>query len=130
MKRRKFIQISSKSALALSALSFGNGFPFILPESTSAGKNAIHLADMKGWEIIVSEDSIESEKYAATEFQRIFKSVTGDELKIPVGGEEGFHIHVSKDLMIAGAQPRGVLYGVYEFFERYAGVRFLTRDHT
>ena len=157
MKRRKFIQISSKSALALSALSFGNGFPFILPESTSAGKNAIHLDDMKGWEIIVSEDSIESEKYAATEFQRIFKSVTGDELKIrtkvhsknaiyigngsvkrspvpnlkiPVGGEEGFHIHVSKDLTIAGAQPRGVLYGVYEFFERYAGVRFLTRDHT
>lgn len=157
MKRRKFIQISSKSTLALSALSFGNGFPFILAESTSAGKNAIHLDDMKGWEIIVSENSIQSEKYAATEFQRIFKSITGNELKIstkvhsknaiyigndsvkrspvpnlntPVGGEEGFHIHISNDLMIAGAQPRGVLYGVYEFFERYAGVCFLTRDHT
>jgi hypothetical protein len=157
MKRRKFIQISSKSTLALSALSFGNGFPFISAESTSAGKNAIHLADMKGWEIIVSEDSIQSEKYAATEFQRIFKSITGNELKIstkvhsknaiyigngsvkhspvpnlkiPIGGEEGFHILIGKDLLIAGAQPRGVLYGVYEFFERYTGVRFLTRDHT
>lgn len=157
MKRRKFIQISSKSTLALSALSFGNGFPFISAESASAGKKSIHLADMKGWEIIVSEDSIQSEKYAATEFRRIFKSITGNELKIstkvpsknaiyignasvkhspvpnlkiPVGGEEGFHIQMGKDLLIAGAQPRGVLYGVYEFFERYAGVRFLTRDHT
>ena len=155
MKRRKFIRISSKSTLALSALSIG-GFPFILAESTSAGKNAIHLADMKGWEIIVSKDAIQSEKYAASEFQRIFKGITGYELKItakiyskngiyigndsvkntrhdfkiPSNGEESFHIEVGKDLLIAGAQPRGVLYGVYEFFERFTGVRFLTKDHT
>jgi hypothetical protein len=155
MRRRKFIEISSKSTLALSALSLCNGFPFILSES-SPKTTTIHLDKMKGWNIIVSEDAIPSEKYAATEFQRIFKSITGNELKItaknyskngiyignnsvkktkpdfkiPSNGEEGFHIEVSKDLLIAGAQPRGVLYGVYEFFERYAGVSFLTKDHT
>lgn len=157
MRRRKFIQISSKTTLALSALSLCNGFPFILAESSSTRINTIHLDEMKDWDIIVSENSIPSEKYAATEFQRIFKSITGNELKIstkiysknaiyignsaikhsplpnfkiPSGGKEGFHIQVGKDLLIAGAQPRGVLYGVYEFFERYAGVRFLTKDHT
>jgi hypothetical protein len=156
MKRRKFIQISSKSTLALSTLSLCNGFPFILSESL-AKINTIHLDKIKGWNIIISDDAIPSEKYAAIEFQRLFKSITGNELKIsakiytknaiyignsaakptplpnlktPSGGEEGFHIRVGKDLLIAGAQSRGVLYGVYEFFERYAGVRFLTKGHT
>ncbi|MGC9328741.1 MAG: DUF4838 domain-containing protein, partial [Candidatus Hinthialibacter sp.] len=46
-------------------------------------------------------------------------------------GEEGLRIRIAKNqLIIAGGRPRGTLYGVYEFFERYLGVRFLTYDHT
>lgn len=34
------------------------------------------------------------------------------------------------NIAIAGGHPRGTLYGVYAFLEKYLGVRFLTRDHT
>ena len=46
-------------------------------------------------------------------------------------GEEELHIRISeKAIHITGGRPRGTLYGVYEFFEHYCGVRFLTYDHT
>ncbi len=45
--------------------------------------------------------------------------------------EEGLVIRIGDDsIRIDGGSPRGVLYGVYEFAERYLGVRFLTADHT
>lgn len=44
-------------------------------------------------------------------------------------GEEALRIRLDgKSLVIAGGRPRGTLYGVYEFFERFCGVRFLTKD--
>jgi hypothetical protein len=158
MKRRNFIQLSSKSTIALSTLPFFNGFPFISLGSPQTKINTIQLDEMKGWDIIVSADSIPSEKYAVEEFQRLFKAITSIELKIEtiksdkssiyIGksalnqphslnsaistlGEEGLHIHIDKDkLLIEGGRQRGTLYGVYEFFERYLGIRFLTGDHT
>ena len=46
-------------------------------------------------------------------------------------GEEGFSLQISPEqIYIIGGQPRGTLYGVYEFLERYLGIRFLTFDHT
>lgn len=108
--------------------------------------------------IFCSSDAKASELYAATEFQRLFREFTGKELPIDsseskigktiligpksaanVGletntkklGEEGFNIDISKgQIAIYGNKPRGTLYGVYEFFEKYCGVRFLTQDHT
>jgi len=108
--------------------------------------------------IICSPESTKPELYAAGEFQRLFKGLTGKELTIEkvdskngknilIGaktvassgfqantdglGEEGFNIEILKDkLAIYGRAPRGTLYGVYEFFEQYCGVRYLTYDHT
>lgn len=108
--------------------------------------------------IICSGKATKSEIYAAQEFQRIFKEFTGKELVIDttnnqkgnvilIGaeatvaadlsaetekmGEEGFNINIAKDkIAIYGGRPRGTLYGVYEFFEQYCGVRYLTYDHT
>ncbi|MCA9434987.1 MAG: hypothetical protein KC978_04335, partial [Candidatus Omnitrophica bacterium] len=117
------------------------------------------LGSLKGWDIVVPESAIPSERYAAEEFKDLFKLCTGDDLTIRhaskpgskailIGsdlekikerplmdsqglGDEGLRIQVSEDLIqIQGGKPRGVLYGVYEFFERYVGVRFLTYDHT
>jgi len=123
-----------------------------------AQKNTIHLNKMKEWQIIVNENAGPGEKYAAEEFQRLFRDITTIELKIetvksgkkaiyigktaldqlhsfdptfPDLGEEGLYINIGKDrLLIAGGHPRGALYGVYEFFERYSGIRFLTADQT
>ncbi len=108
--------------------------------------------------IVCNSEATESELYAAKEFQRLFKGFTGKELTIATSssesekviligndaattaglkvntkemGEEGFKIEIAGDkLAIFGGRPRGTLYGVYEFFEQYCGVRFLTYDHT
>ena len=108
--------------------------------------------------ILCSPEATKPELYAAGEFQRLFKEFTGKELNIEKSGskngkniligaktaassgfkadtdglgEEGFNIEIFKDkLAIYGGAPRGTLYGVYEFFERYCGVRYLTYDHT
>ncbi|MEO9021830.1 MAG: DUF4838 domain-containing protein [Ginsengibacter sp.] len=164
MKRRKFIKLSSLSTIALSVFSRGNTLPFISNGSfgifnrSEGMADSISLSEMKDWNIIVGTEAIPSEKYAADEFQRLFKAITTHELKIKSGsdgyhgicigadvaiqshtpdftlsslGEEGLHIRASKnELVIAGGRPRGTLYGVYEFFERYIGIRFLTHDHT
>ena len=108
--------------------------------------------------IVCSSEATKSELYAASEFQRLFKEFTGKELNIErndskngknilIGaktvtssglqantdelGEEGFNIEIfNGKLAIYGGTPRGSLYGVYEFFEQYCGVRYLTFDHT
>ncbi|HPC16794.1 MAG TPA: DUF4838 domain-containing protein [Candidatus Hydrogenedentes bacterium] len=125
----------------------------------AAAASGIAPDSMNGWAIVVADDAIASEKYAASEFQSLFRQATGIELPIvsappapdhnifighnaamassPVGfgieklGDEGLRIRIRKNnIAIAGGRPRGTLYGVYEFFERYFGVRFLTFDHT
>lgn len=125
----------------------------------AAPAGVIDVREMQGWTVVVADDAIASEKYAASEFQSLFKQATGIELpvqsaapdrrhniyigpgaamrKSPAGfgtgnlGDEGLRIRIRKDnIAIAGGRPRGTLYGVYEFFERYLGVRFLTFDDT
>jgi uncharacterized protein DUF4838/glycosyl hydrolase family 67 len=111
------------------------------------------------WTIVVAEDAIPSERYAAEELQAILKEATGVEIPIKatppkadhnifvgpgkdmaassagfsVDGlrDEGLQIRIApENIAIAGGRPRGTLYGVYEFLERHFGVRFLTHDHT
>jgi len=127
--------------------------------SVGAGPNGVDLAALAGWDIVVAEDAIESEVYAAEEFQRLYKRAGEAELPIvreiarpnrhvfvgPGGemrgsavgfdvdsfGQEDLRIVVrDENIAIAGGRPRGTLYGVYSFLEDYLGVRFLTADHT
>ncbi|HNQ72685.1 MAG TPA: DUF4838 domain-containing protein [Verrucomicrobiota bacterium] len=127
--------------------------------AAAPGENAITLADISAWKIICAPPASPSEHYAAAEFQRLFREMTGTILPIleaapadagvvcigstavsrqgePVlvrelYGEEGFRLEVRPhSLYIDGAGARGTLYGVYEFFEEWCGVRFLTFDHT
>ncbi|MBN1554103.1 MAG: DUF4838 domain-containing protein [Phycisphaerae bacterium] len=121
-------------------------------------KSKLELSVMKQASIVLPSDAIESEKYAAEEFQSLWEKITGVKLPITttpsstprvwigpnpaaksVGlavqtddlGEEGLRIKITeKGVAVAGGRPRGTLYGVYEFFEKYFGVRFLTHDHT
>ncbi|MCG3196224.1 MAG: hypothetical protein GHCLOJNM_00696 [bacterium] len=124
---------------------------------SSALGESLPTKKLQDWTVVVSPQATVSEKYAAEEFRSLFKGVSGVELAlaekasvagaIHVGidsvrsvdpafsiedlGDEGLRIRVEPTrILIAGGLPRGTLYGVYEFFERYCGVRFLTRDHT
>ncbi len=119
----------------------------------------LDLSSLNGWTIVVAEDAIQSEKYAAGEFKVLFKKATGIDLPLKsqapnenqnvfIGpgddmrqssagftlfdlGEEDLRINIRpQNIAIAGGRPRGTLYGVYEFMERYLDVRFLTTDHT
>lgn len=125
----------------------------------AAVPQGIDLASLDNWDIVIAEDAIGSEKYAAKEFQSHFESASGKKLPIVktacrpdrhifIGpsksmrcsklgfdidefGQEDLRI-VARDnnIVIAGGRPRGTLYGVYTFLEDYLGVRFLTAEHT
>ena len=119
----------------------------------------VDLAGLDGWNIVVADDAIASEIYAAEEFQKLFQQASGVKLGIThninrsdrhvfigpskmlqcsnVGfstedfGDEDLRIVIkAENIAIAGGRPRGTLYGVYTFLEDYLGVRFLTHDHT
>ena len=128
----------------------------LVAETVPAGVN---LAALHEWVIVVGADAIESERFAAEEFQRYYKRASSIELPI-VGdaGDAAGHIFIGPssamrqsqvgfdvesfgqedlriivrdaNIAIAGGRPRGTLYGVYTFLEDYLGVRFLTPDHT
>ena len=127
--------------------------------AVAAEREGVDLAQLAGWDIVVAEDALPSEAYAAEEFRTIFAEATGIELPITttpdrpdrhvlIGpsksladssafgdvaamGAEQLRIVVGDDVIaIAGGRPRGTLYGVYTFLEDYLGVRFLTADHT
>ncbi len=126
--------------------------------ASAACAATIPLERLNGWPILIAEDAIPSECYAAEECQWLLGLVLGSEPPIQslgsqkkgifIGpsalakahraafhalelGEEGCFIDISRSaLVIAGGRPRGTLYAVYEFFERFCGVRFLTFDHT
>ncbi len=125
-------------------------FAFMSPVYSEMDR--IPILSLSSWNLIVSDSSIPSEKHAADEFARLFQLCCGEELtvvpnsqsapkSILIGqgfdvdtsglGDEGLAIVIKPEsISIAGGQPRGTLYGVYEFFERYVGVRFLTHSHT
>ena len=131
---------------------------YVAPLRAQSSKG-VNLGAMQGWDIVVDEDAIASEMYAAEEFQEFFSQASG--VKLPVVrkidgldrhvfigpsqamrlsnvgfsiddfGEEDLRIVVrGGNVAIAGGRPRGTLYGVYTFLEDYLGVRFLTHDHT
>jgi hypothetical protein len=129
------------------------------PPPPPAPGTAVDLAQLQGWDIIVSPDASPSELYAAREFQTFFNEAAGVELPISnqtdradqhvfIGssdalaeselafstqnfGDEDFRIVIRDNhIAIAGGRPRGTLYGVYTFLEDYLGIRFLTHDHT
>ena len=119
----------------------------------------VPVAGLASWGIVLADGASPAERYAAEELQRLLASAIRVELPIAneplpkrgiilVGpgaaqqapgatfalddlGEEGVRIRIAKDnIAIAGGRPRGTLYAVYTFCERYLGVRFLTCDHT
>ena len=132
---------------------------FILITTLDSASEQFDLHELKDWKIITAPEATAAEMYAAQEFQRDIKLCAGFEISIVTDGtkadkavyigtgpwineeknkpdisalgEEGLYIGIhNKRIVIAGGKPRGTLYGVYEFAEKYLGMRFLTFDHT
>lgn len=108
------------------------------------------------YRIVIASEASETEKYAAEELQKYIKQSTGVEIGIvrdnagvslgqkllSVGNtkfisesglntadlnRDGFRIKSEGEtLLIKGEFDRGTLYGVYDFLEKFIGVRFLS----
>lgn len=131
----------------------------LISVSSHSFTQVLDLMTLNDWKIVVDKNAIESEKFAAEEFQNLFYQATGLDLEIVniskrnlknifIGplrntgdtsylrditalGKEGLRIEINRDnIIIEGGRPRGTLYGVYEFVERYLGIRFLAFDYT
>jgi len=146
-------------SLIIHAVSVGGILMFCSAMASARLPKGVDLAAMDGWDIVVAEEAIPAERYAAEEFQRFFAEASGVKLPVVTSAERpdhhvfigqsqamqaanvGFDVEgfgpedlriVIRDgnIAIAGGRPRGTLYGVYTFLEDYVGVRFLTYDHT
>ncbi len=128
--------------------------------SHQPSEGTLDCSRMNGWDIVVSDNAIPSEKYASEEFQKWFGNATGIELPLrSTAQEKADHVYIGPDAaafdsaaprlnlwgmgeeelqivvetdhaIISGGRPRGTLYGVYQFLEDFFHVRFLTYDHT
>ncbi len=107
--------------------------------------------------IVTGKDATEAEKYAADELQTHIKQMSGCKLELKTGGicetpmilvgpsealdkvepelelesmgkEELVIRTKGPHLILAGGRPRGTLYAVYEFLEKYLGCRWYTRN--
>jgi hypothetical protein len=97
--------------------------------------------------ISIPDDAIASEKYAANELQAYVKKSSGVTLAVLKQSQippstpliqlkfdarrktEEWSIEFNgASLVIAGGRTRGVLYGVYDFLEKFIGVRWLNED--
>lgn len=126
---------------------------FLIPlVFTIAAQNVPSLLLNETYRIVTATQPIPAEEFAATELKAYLDKVTGKTFvivseashdgapAIHVGetalaaanrsgdcGKEEYHLKaVGKNIIITGGRPRGVLFGTYEFLERFAGVRFLS----
>src|SRR5207247_2341073 len=106
------------------------------------------------YSIVISSNAIPSERYAGEELQRYVEKISGAKLPVVTDanaassqeillgdnshlralknrpdfsklGTDGFVLRTDgKRLIIAGAKPRGTLYGVYTLLEEKLGVRW------
>ena len=132
---------------------------FVTSVALGALPQGVNLASLRSWDIVIAEDAIASEIYAAKEFQSHYEQASGTKMPIVKCTDRGDgHVYIGSggtmassevgfavegfgpedlriiirdnNIAIAGGRPRGTLYGVYSFLEEYLGVRFLTPDHT
>jgi len=122
--------------------------------STLRGDITLFENGQSSYRIVIAADCPPAERYAAEELQCYFERITGASLPIATDGEprksneivlgaasvpddaakpnaddlpgpDGFTLRTAGDrLVIAGAGPRGTLYGVYALLEEKLGVRW------
>lgn len=124
----------------------------------SPGTQWVNQTDYGHFSIVVAQTASPSQHYAAAQFKEYWFKCTGHD--IPIGATpgspvvvwigadglpselrdkvrldglepDGLHIRtVGRNLLIIGGRQRGTMYGVFEFFQRFMGVRWLTPDFT
>ncbi|MDD4099339.1 MAG: DUF4838 domain-containing protein [Lentisphaeria bacterium] len=130
---------------------FGAGLTMLLLAVATA-QNAPDLLINDAYRIVTAVQPIPAEEFAASELKAYLDKVTGASFEIVSEAEhdgspaihlgqtalaaaqragdyapEEYHLKATGgNAIITGGRPRGVLFGAYEFLERFAGVRFLS----
>lgn len=96
--------------------------------------------------VIVASDATQAQIYAAEEFVKYVKEISGAELTISDRAKKGNNIYIrtknrnntsddtvniklaGSNLYLEGNTDRGTIYSVYEFLEQAWGVKFYTND--
>jgi len=98
-------------------------------EQFAAEELALHLEQMSGAKLPIVTDSEPLPSHAVLLGRTRFLQELGVEVDWEQFGKEGYLLRVSGNhLIIAGGQPRGVLYGVYALLEDYLGCRWFAPD--
>ena len=106
--------------------------------------------DISEFRIIYGADATETERNAAIIFANTLSQITGIDFNAELGnasgsknfligtvngidtshlGEEGFRFEaINGNIAIAGGRPRGVIYGVFRFLEKYFDCGWFTED--
>ncbi len=104
-------------------------------EGTDAEKYAAeelrtHLAQMIGCDISVQTDVVLKSPMIIVGPGEVVKAVAPKLCLETMGREELVLRTEGPHLILAGGRPRGTVYAVYEFLEKYLGCRWYTRDIT
>ncbi len=94
-----------------------------------------------GFTIVLDTAAGDTEKFAAAELAKYLEKVTGNAFPVnTTSGEKNIHLQLAagksgegftgeftdgKNLYLRGDSPRGLIYAVYDFLEKAAGVRWL-----
>lgn len=124
----------------------------LLSACASSGQTNLSKNGVTNYEIVTSSNATAAESHAAKELKGYLEQSTKAQFRIvdekskgagpaiyigatefatknnlsqtSLDSEEWAIKNVGKDLIITGGRPRGVLYGVYEFLEKFAGCRW------
>ncbi len=98
-------------------------------EQFAAEELALHLEEMSGSKLPIVTDAEPLPSHAVLLGRTRFLQELGVEVDWEQFGKEGYLLRVSGNhLIIAGGQPRGVLYGVYALLEDHLGCRWFAPD--
>ena len=98
-------------------------------EAFAAAELADFIKQSTGADLAVVKESDFSGEHAIYVGQTRFAGKSGIDFA-KLGPEEWIIRSVDGSVILSGGRPRGTLYSVYEFLERFVGIRFLTAHST
>ncbi|MBO4345337.1 MAG: DUF4838 domain-containing protein [Victivallales bacterium] len=119
------------AAVAAHAVAIDAKCPIVLPDASNvqeeyaAGELAKYLGKVFGAKVATVNEG----DFAGGAAVFVGDTKKAAAMKLAPFGDEEFQISAEKEnVVIAGDRFRGILYGAYEFLERFAGVRFFTPE--
>ena len=131
MKNKNLIFMLSMAAVNLFGVSFGPSSMIVIPEKATPQENyaARQMADYLGRRSGKKFKIVSEGKFIPSGAIYIGATRRAAQAKINHFKKEEYRIKVvGKDAIIAGSEERGILFGTYEFLERFAGIRFLSPE--